>query len=204
MNIRLEQPGDYRAVENLTREAFWNVYRPGCMEHCVLHKLRQDPCFVPELSYVLEEEGQILAHIAYAKGRLRTPQGETRDLLLFGPVSVDPSRQKQGYGSRLIRFTLEKAAELGYDAVVITGSPDYYHRFGFESAGKHGIFYEGMEQGTDFPYFMVKILDPERAEGLRGVYKDPEVYFVSDEEVEDFDRSFPPKKKEKRPGQLEE
>ena len=116
MNIRLEQPGDYRAVENLTREAFWNVYRPGCMEHCVLHKLRQDPCFVPELSYVLEEEGQILAHIAYAKGRLRTPQGETRDLLLFGPVSVDPSRQKQGYGSRLIRFTLEKAAELGDEA----------------------------------------------------------------------------------------
>ncbi|PZW68277.1 hypothetical protein C8E88_101819, partial [Fibrobacter sp. UWR1] len=52
--IRQEQPADFSAVENLTREAFWNVYRPGCLEHYVLHCYRSNPGFIPELSLVLE------------------------------------------------------------------------------------------------------------------------------------------------------
>ena len=200
MLIRREEPRDYAAVENLTREAFWNVYRPGCTEHYVLHVLRDDPAFVPPLDYVIEEDGAPVAHIAYAKGTLQT-DGETQELLLFGPVSVLPSRQKQGYGSKLIEFTLEQARALGYPAVVITGDPGYYGRFGFEPASKYGICYAGAD--GEFPFFMVKFLDESARGNLRGVYSDPPCYFADPAAVEKFDRAFPPKIKEKRPGQLE-
>ena len=200
--IRLEQKQDWRAVENLTREAFWNVYRPGCVEHLVLHRLREDACFVPELDYVLEEDGEILAHIAYAKGVLSLDGGGQTEMLLFGPVSVLPERQGRGYGSKIIRDTLERAAEMGFPAVAITGAPEYYSRFGFESASKYGIYHAMLGHGVDAPFFMVKVLDPDRMAGLRGLYADPACYEVSEEEVEAFDRAFPPKKKEVRPGQL--
>ena len=58
--IRTETPADYRAVETLTREAFWNVYRPGCLEHYVLNQFRGQPDFVPELDLVMEAEGCLL------------------------------------------------------------------------------------------------------------------------------------------------
>ena len=59
ITIRLENENDYQNVENLTREAFWNVYRPGCMEHYVLHCYRRDPDFVPELDFVMELDGEL-------------------------------------------------------------------------------------------------------------------------------------------------
>ncbi len=202
MEIRLERPEDYPAVEALTREAFWNVYRPGCQEHYILHKLRSDSAFLPELDYCLEEDGEILAHIAYALGSLELPDGRRAQIPLFGPVSVLPAYQGRGYGGRLIRETLERARILGYPLVVITGSPAYYHRFGFVSASAHGIYYAGVEQGEENPVFMVKILNPDRAAALKGTYSDPEVYFVSDAEVAAFDLHFPPKEKKVLPGQL--
>lgn len=178
------------------------MYRPGCVEHYVLHVLRDDAAFVPALDYVLEADGEIAAHIAYAEGTLQTECG-TLPLLLFGPVSVLPRLQGKGYGSRLIAFTLEQARALGYPAVVITGAPAYYHRFGFESASAHGIFYEGMDPREESPFFMVKFLDPAADGALKGVYTDPACYFPDVAAVEAFDRAFPPKVKEKRPGQLE-
>lgn len=202
MNICLEEEKDYREVENLTREAFWNIYRPGCMEHLVLHNLRREPCFVPELDYVVWDGGRIVAHIAYAKGSLETEDGRTVDSLIFGPVSVLPECQGKGYGGKLIRFTLEKAREMGYPTVVITGSPEYYSRFGFEPAARHGICMKGLDPSVDAPFFMVKVLDTERAAALRGVHADPACYEVNERELEEFDRQFPPKVKEKRPGQL--
>lgn len=193
--IRLEEEKDYREVENLIREAFWNVYQPGCMEHFIMHCLRKDACFVPELDYIIEEDGKILAQIAYAKGTLKKENGEEVPMLLFGPVGVLPECQKKGYGKQLIEYTLKKAKELHYPAVVITGSPEYYHRFGFESASKHGIYYNGMDKTEEFPFFMVKLLDEEKAGGLKGVYFDPACYFVKDEDVERFDKEFPEKVK---------
>ena len=138
--IRLEQRQDYREVENLVREAFWNVYRPGCIEHYIIHKLRQDASFVKELDYVLEIEGKIIAQIAYAKGTLTLTNGKTEEILLFGPVSVLPSYQKRGYGEKIISFTIQKAKELGYPAIVITGNPVYYKKFGFEKASTYQIY----------------------------------------------------------------
>ena len=124
--------------------------------------------------------------------------------MLFGPVSVLPKFQNRGFGGTLICNTLEQAKQLGYAAVVITGSPAYYHHFGFESASAHGIFHKEFPQGEGAPFFMYKVLDVQKAQALRGVYQDPPCYFVQADEVEAFDRAFPPKIKEKRPGQLSE
>lgn len=202
MKIRRETEVDYRQTEMLVREAFWNVYRPGCVEHLLLHRLRKDACFVPELDYIMEENGRIVAQIAYARCVVAGENGETREAVLFGPVSVAPDCQRQGYGQMLIAFTLAKAKEMGFAAVLITGSPAYYARFGFVPAAEHGIIYGGVPRGEETPFFLVKILDELRARVLRGVYTDPEVYKISDADAEAFDLQFPPKVKEIRPGQL--
>lgn len=203
ITIRLEQERDYFEVENLTREAFWNLYRPGCFEHLTLHNLRKDACFVPELDYVLEENGKIIANIVYAKGTLVLDDGGKRDILLFGPVSVLPEYQGKGYGSKLINFTLDKAKQMGYPAVVITGNPTYYSKYGFESASKYGIFYEGMARSEEVPYFMVKVFDSHEIKTMKGTYSDPKCYSIDEKELEEFDNAFPYKVKEVRPGQLQ-
>ncbi len=203
MTIRLEQKKDYFEVDNLTREAFWNVYRPGCSEHLVIHNLRKDACFVPELDYVLEEDCKIIANIVYAKGTLTLDSGGKTDILLFGPVGVLPEYQGKGYGAEMISFTLEKAKQMGYPAVVITGNPEYYNRFGFESASKYGIYYDGLERFEEASFFMVKVLNNQGMEALKGTYSDPRCYFVDEEELEAFDKTFPPKVKEVREGQLQ-
>ena len=132
--IRNELEEDYDDVENLTREAFWNVYRPGCNEHLVIHNLRKEKCFIKELDYVIEKDNKIIANIVYAKSKITQDNGITKDILIFGPISVLPEYQKKGYGSYIIKYTMNKAKEMGYTEIAITGNPDYYHRFGFESA----------------------------------------------------------------------
>jgi predicted N-acetyltransferase YhbS len=203
MKIRLEQEKDYFEVENLTREAFWNVYRPGCFEHLVLHNLRYNACFVPELDYVMEEDGKIIANIVYAKASLTMDSGNKTDILLFGPVGVLPEYQGEGYGAKIIAFTLEKAMQMGYPAVVITGNPAYYSRFGFESASKYGIYYEGMDRSEEATFFMVKVLDAHGMDTLKGTYSDPACYLVDEKDIDAFDKAFSPKVKEVRPGQLQ-
>ena len=76
MNIRLEQPEDYREVENLTREAFWNVYRPGCVEHFVLHRLRSDPDLVPELDIVMEKSGRLIGQNVFMRAHIAADDGD--------------------------------------------------------------------------------------------------------------------------------
>lgn len=202
LNIRLEEEKDWRKVENLTREAFWNKYRPGCTEHFVLHQFRRRSDFVSNLDYVMEEDGRIVAHIMYCKGEIRADNGGHVPILEFGPVSVLPQRQGNGYGGRLIRFTLKKAAELGYGAVAITGNPDYYHRFGFVSGSAMHIYYADVSRSEEAPFFMVKELKPGFLANVTGSYKDPDGYFADDAAVREFDRGFPPKEKKKLPGQL--
>lgn len=202
MKIRLENINDYIEVENLTREAFWNLYRPGCFEHFVLHNLRKSDCFIPELDYVIEENGKIIAHIVYAKAYVKSDNGETFEVGIFGPVSVLPELQGKGYGSKLIQFTLNKAKETGIPLILICGNPAYYPRFGFESASRHGIYYEGLDKSEEAPFFMVKVIDEEASKKIVGTYSDPECYQVSEEETDEFDKNFPLKVKEKREGQL--
>ena len=203
MIIRLEEEKDYFETENLTREAFWNVYREGCFEHLIIHNLRKDKSFVKELDYCIEIDNKIIANIVYAKGKLKLENGNIREILIFGPVSVLPEYQKKGYGEKLINYTIEKAKELGFDAIVITGNPNYYKKFGFESCSKYKIYYEGLDKNEEAPFFMIKILNDNNIENLKGIYSDPDCYKADEKELEEFDKKFPFKIKEKIEGQIE-
>lgn len=200
--IRLETIKDWHEVENLTREAFWNKYCPGCSEHYVLHQFRNRPDFVKELDYVIEEYGRIVAHIMYCKSEIKSEDGRIIPIMTFGPVSVLPEYQGKGYGSRLIHFTLEKALELGCGAIAITGDPDYYHRFGFVSGHSMGIYYTAVPRHDEAPFFMVKEMKSGYLAGITGTFQDPVGYLVEDADVEAFDMNFSPKEKKKLPGQL--
>jgi len=202
MKIRLEEKRDYFKVENLTRESFWNLYRPGCFEHFVLHKMREDNCFIKELDCIIEEDKKIIANIVYAKGNLKLEDGTNRDILIFGPVSVLPEYQNKGYGKKLIEYTMNLAQKLGYNEIVITGNPEYYKRFGFESASKYNIHYEGMDLKDEASFFMIKIFNKDKYNIKFGIYSDPKCYSVDEKELEEFDKKFPNKTKEKREGQL--
>lgn len=202
MIIRNEEEKDFFEVENLTREAFWNVYKPGCDEHAVLHYMRNDADFVPELDFVLEIDGKIVGNIVYVLGKLEKPNKAFEDILVFGPVSILPEYQKLGYGKALINHSLKKAEELGYPMVVITGNPAYYSKFGFDSASKIGIYHDGIDQTEEADFFMAKVLIKEKAKALKGIFYEPKCYFLSSETVEKFDAQFPEKIKEVREGQL--
>ncbi len=203
MIIRLEEEKDYFETENLTREAFWNVYREGCFEHLIIHNLRKDKSFVKELDYCIEIDNKIIANIVYAKGKLKLENGDIREILIFGPVSVLSKYQKKGYGEKLINYTIEKAKELGYDAIVIMGNPNYYKKFGFESCSKYKIYYEGLDKNEEAPFFMIKILNDNNIENLKGIYSAPDCYKADEKELEEFDKKFPFKIKEKIEGQIE-
>lgn len=202
ITIRRETPADYSAVEHLTREAFWNVYRPGCMEHYLLHCFRTDPAFVPELDLVMELDGQLIGHILYVRSEIRRDDGSVLPILTFGPVSIDPNYQRQGYGKRLVDESLELAKALGAGAVAITGNIQFYEKSGFVLGKSLGIFYA---EDPDAGYFLMKELIPGYLDGVTGTFRDPEGYSVwekNPEEFERFDAAFPKKEKQKLPGQL--
>ena len=197
---RTETEDDFERVEFLTREAFWNVYKPGCEEHYILHVLRGTPAVIPELNLVCETEGRIVGHIFYTRSRVLSDGGEVFPVITFGPISVSPDMQGRGIGSALIRKTLARAAETGFSGVVITGNPAYYGRFGFRPASDFGILYE---DGSSFPALMALELTPGGLSGVRGrVSFDPAFTRIDPEELDRFDTQFPPKEKKKLPGQL--
>ena len=200
--IRREKTDDYRAVENLTREAFWNVYRPGCSEHYVLHQFRDRPEFVKELDFVLEIGGEIIGHVMFVRAEITADDGRVLPIMTFGPLSIRPDFQRKGYGKILLDFALERAAEMGAGAVCMEGNIDFYGKCGFDVASKSGIHYYAEPRDEVVPYFLLKQLQKGFLDGVTGVYKTPSGYFVEDSEVEEFDRQFPPKEKLKLPGQL--
>ena len=133
--IRQETEADYTAVERLTREAFWNVYRPGCTEHYVVHVLRRDPDFVPELNLVMERDGQIIGHVLYMRARIVADDGREIPMMTFGPISMRPDFQRQGLGKHLLDYSMEMARELGVGVLCIEGNIDFYGKSGFVVAG---------------------------------------------------------------------
>ena len=200
--IRTETPADYRAVENLTREAFWNVYRPGCLEHYVLHQFRSQPDFVPELDLVLEAEGALIGHVMYVRSAIQTDDGRTLPIMTFGPISIAPKWKRQGYGTVLLRHSMELAREMGAGALAITGNLGFYGKSGFVVAKTRGIRYA---DDPDADYFLVAELEPGFLTGVSGTYRDPEGYFACERDPEGFaafEAAFPPKEKRKLPGQL--
>ena len=200
--IRRETPADYAAVEHLTREAFWNVYCPGCTEHYVVHVLRSDPDFVPELDLVMERDGQLIGHVLYMRAKIMADDGREIPMMTFGPISIRPDLQRQGLGKYLLDASMERARELGAGALCIEGNIEFYGKSGFVVAGTKGIRYHEQPEQEIVPYVLLKELQPGFLDGVTGIYHTPKGYYVDEDEAEKFDRNFPPKEKLKLPGQL--
>ena len=202
IKFRLEKKEDYRAVENLVRESFWNVYRPGCSEHYVIHVLRDDPAFVKELDLVMEENGSIIGQNVFMRNAVAADDGRSVPILTMGPICIAPALKRRGYGKALLDYSLERAAALGFGAVMFEGNIEFYGKSGFDVASNFGIRYHGLPEGADSSFFLCKELIKGYLDGITGVYTTPAGYFVDDADVEEFDKGFPPKEKLRLPGQL--
>ena len=200
--IRLEKQEDYRETENLVREAFWNIYRPGCSEHYVIHVLRDDPAFVKELDFVMEQNGRLIGQNMFMKTVIEADDGRDVSVLTMGPIGITPSLKRKGYGKILLDYSLEKAAELGFGAVLFEGNIGFYGKSGFDYASRFGIRYHDLPEDADSSFFLCRELIPGYLDGITGVYQTPQGYYVDDADVEEFDRAFPHKVKLKLPGQL--
>ncbi|MBR3015738.1 MAG: N-acetyltransferase [Clostridia bacterium] len=200
--IRPEEKADHRNVENLIRESFWNVYRPGCSEHYVMHVLRDDPAFVKELDFVMEKDGKLIGQNMFMRTVIEADDGRTIPVLTMGPICITPELKRQGYGKILLDYSLEKAAEMGFGAVLFEGNIAFYGKSGFDYASRFGIRYHDLPEGADASFFLCRELNAGYLNGITGVYQTPQGYYVKDEEVEAFDKAFPPKEKLKLPGQL--
>ena len=200
--IRLEKEEDYRAVEFLVRESFWNVYRPGCSEHYVIHVLRDDPAFVRELDFVMERSGRIIGQNMFMRTVINADGGGDVPVLTMGPIGITPELKRKGYGKMLLDYSLEKAAAMGFGAVLFEGNIDFYGKSGFDYARSFSIRYHDLPEGEDDSFFLCKELIPGYLDGVTGVYQTPQGYYVDDADVEAFDRAFPPKEKLRLPGQI--
>ena len=200
--IRSEKKGEYREVENLIRESFWNVYRPGCSEHYVMHVLRDDPAFVKELDFVMEKDGRLIGQNMFMRTVINGDDGRDIEVLTMGPICIAPELKRKGYGRMLLDYSLKKAAEMGFGAVLFEGNIDFYSTCGFDFARKFGIRYHDLPEGADDSFFLCRELIPGYLDDVTGVYQTPQGYYVDDADVEEFDKGFPPKQKLKLPGQI--
>lgn len=200
--IRLEKREEQREVENLVREAFWNVYRPGCLEHYVLNQLRSDLSFVPELDFVMEKDGKIIGQNIFMRASIKADDGREILIMTMGPICIAPEFQRKGYGKILLDYSLEKAKAMGCGALCFEGNIDFYGQSGFTYASTKGIRYHGLPEGADAPFFLCKELQSGYLDNITGEYATPQGYFVDEGEVEEFDKNFLPKVKLKLPGQL--
>ena len=203
--IRRETEADHFAVESLVRESFWNVYRPGCLEHFVLHRLREDPAFVPELDFVMEKDGELIGQNMFMRAVIGADDGRGIPIMTMGPISIAPAYKRQGYGKRLLDYSLAQAAALGCGALCFEGNIDFYGKSGFTFAREFGIRYRDLPEGADDSFFLCRELTGGYLAGVTGEYGPPEGYFAADRETEAFaafDALFPPREKKRLPGQL--
>lgn len=200
--IRNERADERRAVEMLVREAFWNVYRPGCMEHYVLNQMRKHPNFISELNFVLEKDGRLIGQNVFVRAEIKADDGRTVPITTMGPICIAPEYKRQGYGKLLLDYTLEQARKFGVKAICMEGNRDFYGKSGFDYASKFGVRYHGLPEGEDAPFFLCKELERGYLGGVHGEYTPPECYFVDEAEVERFDQTFPTKEKLRLPSQI--
>ena len=198
LNIRNERETDYKIVEDITRKAFYNVYVPGCMEHYLVHIMRGHEDFIPELDFVIEVDGQIVGNIMYTKSKLTDEGGTEKEIVTFGPVSILPKYQRKGYGKMLIEHSLKRAAELGYEAVVIMGSPANYVGSGFQCCRKYNVC---VEKGKYPAAMLVKELKSGALDGRLWFYSDSPVMNVDEREAQAFDDGLEKMEKKWMPSQ---
>lgn len=200
--IRQETPADYNEVENLVRESFWNVYRPGCIEHYALHQMRNKEDFIKELDFVMEIDGKIIGQNVFTIAQIKADDGRIIPVLTMGPICILPELRGKGYGKILLDYSLEKAIELGYGAVCFEGNIDFYGKSGFVVASTMNIHYYGEPQGNEVPYFLLKELRAGYLNGVVGVFQQPMEVYLDEKAADEFDKQFPYKEKLKLLGQL--
>ena len=200
--IRNETPADYAEVEKLVRDSFWNVYRPGCLEHYVLHCMRTDSAFIPEFSFVMELDGRIIGQNAFARAEILADDGCSIPIMTMGPICIANELKRKGYGKILLDYSLEKAAEMDGGALCFEGNIDFYGKSGFRLASEFGIRYYDTPAGEVLPFFLCRELTEGYLNGITGKYYTPKCYLVDEAEAEEFDKQFPHKEKLKLPGQI--
>lgn len=190
--LRTETPSDFGIVDNLTREAFWNRFVPGCVEHYLIHLMRNSESFIRELDFVAELDGKIVGNIVYTRAQIVRDNGDSKEVISFGPVSVLPEFQGKGIGSRLIEHTRDLAKRMGYRGILIYGDPEYYRRFGFVQAEEYGI-------GTADNMYAVPLQALELFTGglsnCSGRFFEDSIFEVDEKAAEEFDKNFPHKEK---------
>ena len=187
-----ERPADYRENENVTREAFWNCYVPGCDEHYLLHIMRDSSAFVPELDFIAIYDGKIVGNVICAKSMIKSNNGSECETLGLGPISVLPEYQNKGIGGRLIAHTKQIARNMGYRAILLYGDPLYYSRHGFVQAENFDI------RTSDNMYadpLQVCELYENALSGITGCYFEDKVYEIDEAAAAEFDKTFPQKEK---------
>ena len=198
--IRSETPADYRAVEHLIREAFWNQYVPGCDEHYLVHKMRLHEDFISQLALVAELDGAVIGSIFYTKAAILDEKGRKKEILTFGPLGVLPQYQRKGCGKALMEESFARAAAMGYDTIVIFGSPHNYVSRGFKSCKKYNIC---LAPGVFPTALLVKELVPGVLDGKTWQYcpSSADTLCQDRDGVEAFDAAFPKKEKSWQPSQ---
>lgn len=200
IKIRNERKEDYETVEKMTRAAFYNLYVPGCVEHYLVHIMRKHEDFISELDFVLELDGRIIGNIMYTKAGLVDEAGKRKEVLTFGPVCIAPGYQRMGYGKLLLEHSFQKAVELGYEAIVIFGSPANYISRGFQSCKKYNVC---IENGKYPAAMMVKELIPHVLSGHKWIYQDSPVIAINEEEAQRYDDTLEKMEKKYQPSQDE-
>jgi putative acetyltransferase len=195
ITIRSETENDFREVEELTREAFWNLHAPGCDEHYLVHEMRNHPDFIPDLDFVAILDGRIVGNIMYAKSRLVDKEANVLPTITFGPVSVIPGYQRKGIGSSLIRHSIDKAVSRKHKAIIIEGHPYNYCKHGFKGSKDYNI---SNAEGK-FPLGLL-VLELEKGclDGHAWKFHQSDVYAIDTGAAEMFDKTFEFKKKEYR------
>jgi len=189
--LRLEEENDFTIVEDLTREAFWDVYCPGADEHLLVHNLRKSNVFIKELDFVAINNDKIIGNIMYANSTVKNDDLEYT-VLTFGPVSVLPEYQNKGIGGKLINHTIKLSKEMSYKGIIIYGDPEYYKRFGFKVSKEYKI----TNKDKKFPAALLVLeLYPNALNGIEGVFDEGKEYEIDKNEAEEFDKKFIRKEK---------
>ncbi|RPJ73816.1 MAG: N-acetyltransferase [Alphaproteobacteria bacterium] len=192
VSIRPEDENDFKNVEYMIREAFWDLYKPGCVEHLIAHNMRKSTDFVKELDYVACDGDMIVGNIIYSKAKVINDENNEFEVLCMGPLGVLPSYQKKGIGSLLMNCSIEKARQLGYKAIFLFGNPEYYKRFGFRNTREYNI---QTSSGENFDAFMALELYNGSLKHVSGKFFASGSFEVTEEELENFEKEFPHKTK---------
>ena len=194
MDVHIEKTVEkyFRNTESITREAFWNLYKPGCDEHLILHNLRKSKSYVSELDLVAVAEDEVIGHVISTKAKIIDPKNLEHEVLCVGPVCVLPDYQKKGIGSKLMNQSIRRARELGFPGMILFGDPEYYHRFGFRNALDYGI---STKEGQNFEPFMVLELQPNGLQNIHGRFFEDDVFTTQPDELDEFEKQFPYKEK---------